>query len=58
VLYSEENLTVMVYCVMRVGKGQSNDLLFKTSYKICECKCVNVTSSEVRFSSVCFRMCN
>ena len=41
-------VTVMVYFVVRVGKGQLNELCFKTSCRNYECKCANVTSSEVR----------
>ena len=37
-----------ILCVLRVGKGQHNVLCFKTSYRNCECKCVNVTSNEGR----------
>ena len=45
-LCSGENCNCNDICVLRVGKGQ---LCFKTAYRNCECKCVNVTSSEGRF---------
>jgi hypothetical protein len=35
-------------CVLRVGKGQHNELCFKTAYSKCESECVNVTSGEGR----------
>ena len=37
-----------ILCVLTVGKGHRNELCFKTSYRNCECKCANVTSSEGR----------
>ena len=43
-------VTVMVYCVVGVGKGQRNELCFKTAYRNCECNCANVTSSKTRLS--------
>ena len=39
-------VTVMMYCVLGVSKGQRNELCFKTAYRNCECKCVDGTSSE------------
>ena len=38
----------MILYVLRVAKEQRNELCFKTSYRNCECKCVNVTSREGR----------
>ena len=35
-------------CVLRVAKGQRNELCFKAAYRSCECKCANVTSSRAR----------
>ena len=48
-------VTVMVYCVVMVGEGQRNELCFKTACRNCECKCANVTSSDVRLSLVLFQ---
>jgi hypothetical protein len=45
----------MVYCVVSVGKGQRNELCFKTAYRNCESKYANVTSSKVRFSLKLFQ---
>jgi hypothetical protein len=38
-----------------VGKGQRNELYFKTAYRNCESKCANVTSSKVRLSLKLFQ---
>ena len=48
-------VSVMVYCEVRVGKEQRNELCCKTAYRNCECKCANVTSSFVRLSLVLFQ---
>jgi len=36
--------------VLRVVKGQRDELCCKTAYRNCECKCADVTSSEGRLS--------
>jgi hypothetical protein len=41
-------------CVVRVGKGQRNELCFKTAYRNCECECVNVTWSGADCVWSCF----
>jgi len=45
---SGENCNSNDICVLRDGKGQRNELCFKTAYSNCECECVNVTSGEGR----------
>jgi len=45
-------------CVLRFGKGQHNDLCFKTSYRNCEIECVKVTWSGADCFWICFRVCS
>ena len=45
----QKNCNFKDFFVLIVAKGQRNELCFKTSYRNCECKCVNVKSDRVRW---------
>jgi len=51
----EKNCNCNDICVLRVAEGQRDELCCKTAYRNCECKCANVTSSEVKLSLKMFQ---
>jgi hypothetical protein len=50
-------VTLMIHCVLRVGKGRCIVFCFKTAYRNCVSECANVTSSKARLCLGCFRLC-
>jgi len=44
----EKNCNCNDICVLRVVRGQRNELCCKTAYRNCECKCADMTSSKGR----------
>jgi hypothetical protein len=48
-------VTIMLYLCAEISERQRNELCFKTSYRNCESKHVNGTSSEARLSLKLFQ---
>jgi len=51
----EKNCNFNDIYVLSVAEGQRNEFCFKTSYRNCESKCANVTSSKARLSLELFQ---